>query len=166
MIDSEHTLFMQEALLEASLAFEEGEVPIGAVIVHEGNIIARAHNKTEALQNPISHAEIHVIEQAAALLHTRRLSDCTLYVTLEPCAMCAGAIVLSRIPNVYIGCVDEKTGAVSSLFQLLNDSRLNHQCQVHIGLLEQESSQILRSFFRNLRDGKMSKTIHSRASNE
>lgn len=154
--------FMQEAYKEAQIAYELGEVPIGAVIVHDQKIIAKAHNLTEKEQNPLFHAELLAIQEAASYLQSRRLNNCSLFVTLEPCAMCAGAIILARIPNVYIACKDPKSGAVSSLYALLTDKRLNHQCTVHFGLLEKESSLLLQSFFRELRKGDISKTQMSR----
>lgn len=126
---------MQTALQEAQAAMEEDEVPIGAAIVHDDRIIARAHNQREQLRDPTAHAEMIAITQAAAALGSWRLEDCTLYVTLEPCSMCAGAIVQARIPLVVYGATDPKAGAVQSLYRLLNDPRLNHRAEVVPGVL-------------------------------
>lgn len=151
--------FMRSAYQQAKRAYEEGEVPIGAVIVHEGCIIAEAYNQTEQTQNPLAHAELLAIQEASRILHTRRLTDCTLYITLEPCAMCAGAILLSRIPRIVFACHEPKSGAVLSLFTLLTDERLNHQCIVHSGVMEKECSSLLSSFFLELRNGTIARSI-------
>lgn len=156
--DSRHVEFMNLAMDQAKIAYTLGEVPIGAVIVRDNVVIACAYNQTELLQNPIGHAELLAIESASKQLNTRRLLDCTLYVTLEPCAMCAGAIILSRIPIVYFASMDPKAGAVHSLYELLNDKRLNHQCEVHQSIMAKESSELLSSFFRELRKGRIHKT--------
>ncbi len=142
---------MQLALDEAHQAFGEAEVPIGAVIVCEGRVIASAHNQREQLHDPTAHAEMIAITQAADALRSWRLEGCTLYVTLEPCAMCAGAIVQARIPQVVYGAVDPKAGAVDSLFQLLNDSRLNHRAEVIGGVLAEPCGRILTRFFQGKR---------------
>lgn len=142
---------MQIALQEAQAALEENEVPIGAVIVHDGRVIARAHNQREQLRDPTAHAEMIAITQAAAALGSWRLEDCTLYVTLEPCPMCAGAIVQARIPLVVYGAADPKAGAVVSLFRLLNDARLNHRAEVVPGVLADACGEILTRFFRQQR---------------
>ena len=149
---------MNLAMDQAKIAYSLGEVPIGAVIVKNDEVIAYSHNQTEHLQNPIGHAELLAIEKASKYLNTRRLLDCTLYVTLEPCAMCAGAIILSRIPIIYFASKDPKAGAVLSLYELLNDKRLNHQCEVHQGIMAKESSDLLSTFFRELRNGRILKT--------
>ena len=149
---------MQLAFEQANIAYSQGEVPIGAIIVHNNVVIASAYNQTEQQQNPIAHAEVLAIERAATVLKTRRLTDCTLYVTLEPCSMCAGAIVLSRIPSVYFATKDLKAGAVHSLYGLLNDTRLNHQCEVHEGIMKDECSALLSSFFKQVREGTIAKT--------
>src|SRR5580704_16228087 len=125
-----HEHWMQAALAEAQSAFEAGEVPIGAVIVHEDRIIAAAGNQRESLNDPTAHAEMIAITQAAQALGSWRLLDCTLYVTLEPCPMCAGAIVQARLPLVIYGCADSKAGACHSLFQITSDPRLNHRAHV------------------------------------
>ena len=138
---------MRLALDQARAAFEEGEVPIGAVVVHEGRVIAEAHNQREALRDPTAHAEMIAITQAAETLGSWRLLDCTLYVTLEPCPMCAGAIVQARIPRVVYGAVDLKAGACHTLYQITADPRLNHQALAVGGVLVDECRGILREFF-------------------
>lgn len=143
--------FMREALLEAEKAYKKEEVPIGAVIVKDGEIIARGHNLRETSKDPTSHAEMIAIREAAAFLGGWRLIDCELYVTVEPCPMCAGAIMLSRIKHIYIGTMDKKGGAVGSLMNILQDDRLNHKVQVSIGLLQKECEQIMKDFFKKLR---------------
>ncbi len=148
---SEHEKWMDEAIKEARLAEVRDEVPVGCVIVHGGAIIGRGHNQLEVLQDPTAHAEMIAITAAAATLGSRRLLDCTLYVTLEPCAMCAGAIVLSRVPLVIYGASDPKAGAVDTLYNLLNDSRLNHTCEVIAGVRAAECGSLLSSFFSGLR---------------
>ena len=150
----DHERWMREALKEARLAEAKDEVPIGCVVVHGSAIIGRGHNQTESLQDPTAHAEMIAITAAAAALGSRRLLDCTLYVTLEPCAMCAGAIVLSRIPVVVYGAADPKAGAVDTLYQLLGDARLNHTCQVLRGVLAEDCAAILSGFFSTLRKQK------------
>ena len=146
-----HECWMQAALAEARSAFEAGEVPIGAVIVHEDRLIAAAGNQRESLNDPTAHAEMIAITQAAQALGSWRLLDCTLYVTLEPCPMCAGAIVQARIPQVYYGTADPKAGACHTLFQLTSDVRLNHQAVVIGGLLKEESRALLQEFFAQQR---------------
>ncbi|MES2616056.1 MAG: nucleoside deaminase [Bdellovibrionota bacterium] len=149
MLNAQDEFFMHEALLLAKLAAEQGEIPVGALIVDASkNIIAKAHNLRETTNNAIAHAETLVIQGACAKLGRWRLHDCTLYVTLEPCFMCAGAIVLARNPRVVFAATDPKAGAVHSLATVLNDSRLNHQCIVHGGLGEQEASFLLKDFFK------------------
>lgn len=143
-----HEHFMNIALKEARQAFEEKEVPVGAVIVYQGRIIAQAHNQREQLQDPTAHAEMIAITQAAASRNSWRLDDCVLYATLEPCPMCAGAILQARIPVVVYGASDPKAGAVRSLFELLEDERLNHRCEVIGGVLEQKCGRILSEFFQ------------------
>lgn len=147
----EHQHFMQLAINEAHKAARLGEVPIGAVIVYQGNVIASAHNLCETSQRATTHAELLAIEQACEVLGDWRLEDVTLYVTLEPCPMCAGAILQARIPRVVYGARDAKAGCVNSLYQLLNDERFNHQCEVTEGILETECALILRDFFAALR---------------
>jgi tRNA(adenine34) deaminase len=143
--------FMQEALKEAQRAFEVDEVPIGAVIVKDDEVLARAHNLREKLNDPTAHAELISIKSASAKLNSWRLLDTTLYVTLEPCPMCAGAIVLARIKRVVFGAIDPKAGAAGTLMNLLNDARLNHQVEFTSGVLAEESKKLLQSFFSRLR---------------
>lgn len=143
-----HTHFMNIALSEARQAFEENEVPVGAVVVHQGRIIAQSHNQREQLQDPTAHAEMIAITQASASVGSWRLEGCVLYVTLEPCPMCAGAIIQARIPVVVYGASDPKSGAVQSLFRLLEDERLNHRCEVIGGVHAQACGQILSEFFQ------------------
>ena len=142
---------MREALGLAKQAAQNDEVPVGAVVVKDGKIIGRGKNKREDQQSAISHAEIEAITEANKTLGSWRLEDCDLYVTLEPCPMCAGAIFQARMKRVYYGAPDPKAGAVDSLFSLLSDSRLNHQVEVHSGILKEECSSILKDFFRKLR---------------
>lgn len=146
-----HEAFMRLALAEAEAAVREDEVPVGAVIVHQGRVIAAAHNQREQLQDPTAHAEMIAITQAAHTLRSWRLEGCTLYVTLEPCAMCAGAMVLARLPLLVYGAADPKAGAVDSLYRLLSDARLNHRVQVVSGVLARECGAILTSFFQQKR---------------
>ncbi|MEK4227863.1 tRNA adenosine(34) deaminase TadA [Solibacillus sp. FSL H8-0538] len=147
-------LFMQEALIEAKKAGALGEVPIGAVIIYNDKIIARAHNLRETTQNAVMHAELMAIQEACKKIGSWRLEEMTLYVTLEPCPMCAGAILQSRVPRVVYGARDSKAGCVDSLYHLLNDSRFNHECDVMEGMLADECGQVLTDFFRALRERK------------
>jgi tRNA(adenine34) deaminase len=142
---------MHGALEQARQAMAAGEVPVGAVIVRQGQIVAAAHNQREASRDPTAHAEMIAITQAARALGDWRLENCTLYVTLEPCAMCAGAILQARIPGVVFGAADPKAGAVQTLFQLLCDRRLNHQAQVIGGVLAEPCGEILTHFFQQQR---------------
>lgn len=150
MLD-ENERFMEYALQEARQALEVGEVPVGCVIVQDGQILGKAHNQRETLQDPTAHAEILAITQAASALHSWRLERTKMYVTLEPCPMCAGAIVLARIEAVYFGAMDPKAGACGSLMNLLTDSRFNHQPRVEAGLMADECGAILTEFFRDIR---------------
>ena len=143
--------FMQEALNEAKLAGDEGEVPIGAVIVFENQIIARAHNHRERNQLATAHAELIAIERANQVLQSWRLEDTALFVTLEPCIMCAGAIINARVPAVYYGAQDAKGGATQSLYHLLEDQRLNHRAFVQSDVRAKESSLLLQQFFAKIR---------------
>ncbi len=151
IMQPDHERWMGEALKEARIAAEKDEVPVGCVITHGGMIVGRGHNQLESLQDPTAHAEMIAITSAATTLGSRRLIDCVLYVTLEPCAMCAGAIVLSRVPLVVYGASDPKAGAVDTLYSLLNDTRLNHTCSVTRGVRSQECGELLSSFFADLR---------------
>lgn len=146
--------FMKEAIKEAEKAAEKGEVPIGAVIVHDGTIIARAHNLRETTQNAVTHAELLAIQEACLATGSWRLENTSLYVTLEPCPMCAGAILQSRIPRIVYGARDMKAGSVDSLYRLLNDERFNHQCDVKENVLAEECGAMLTRFFRSLREQK------------
>lgn len=148
--------YMELALQEAHRAADEAEIPVGAVIVKEGRVIGRGHNRREGLQSPISHAEILAIEAASSYLGSWRLQDCVLYVTLEPCIMCVGAVLQARLPRLVFGCSDPKAGAVESLYRLCGDDRLNHQVSVTSGVMKGECSNILREFFVSLRDNKLS----------
>jgi tRNA(adenine34) deaminase len=144
--------FMRLALEEAGLAFSEGEVPVGAVLVTvDGALLSRAHNKKETLQDPTAHAEIAAMRDGAGIVHNWRLSGTTLYVTKEPCIMCAGTMIHARIGRLVYGCNDSKGGAVNSLFRLLTDKRLNHQVDVVSGVLEKECASILKRFFADRR---------------
>ena len=142
---------MRLALEEASLAFLEGEVPVGAVLVSEGVIISKAHNTRETSKDPTAHAEIIAIRNGAEKRDSWRLNKTTLYVTKEPCIMCAGAMVNARISRLVYGCKDEKGGAVDSLYRLLSDKRLNHQVEIASGVLEDECVLILKTFFQERR---------------
>lgn len=149
--DDDHR-YMQLALQYAARAPEIGEIPVGAVLVHNREVIAAAHNYREISQDPTAHAEMIVIRKAAEQLQTWRLTDTILYVTLEPCAMCAGAIVQARIPRLVFGAWDPKAGACGSIFDIPTERRLNHRVHVTGGLLEQESGTLLQNFFRARRD--------------
>ena len=142
---------MRLALGEAQAALEHDDVPIGAVVVHEGRVIAEAHNERELRSDPTAHAEILALQQAAEALGRWRLNDCTLYVTLEPCAMCAGALVLGRVPRLVYGADDPKAGAVGSLWDIPRDPRLNHAVEVVRGVGADEAGALLRDFFAERR---------------
>ena len=142
---------MRLALKEASLAFQRGEVPVGAIISKDGKVISSSHNLRETSKDPSAHAEILVIRDATKISDSWRLTGLTLYVTKEPCIMCAGALVNSRIARLVYGCRDEKAGGVDSLYQILNDKRLNHQVEVVSGVLDEECAGILRNFFKGRR---------------
>lgn len=144
--------WMRRALELAVWARNEGEIPIGAIIVHKEQIIGRGWNRVEQLRQPAAHAEMFAIGEAAAMLGGRRLLECTLYSTLEPCTMCAGAIVLARIPRLVYAATDTKAGACRSLYEIADDSRLNHRCSIRTGILEDESAAMLKEFFRRLRN--------------
>ena len=146
--------FMAEALKEAALAAEMGEVPIGAVIVRGDEIIAAAHNLVETSKDPTAHAEMLAIRQAAARLGGWRLTGCHMYVTVEPCSMCAGAIVWASIEKLFIGTDDPKGGACGSIFNIPQEKKLNHYTEIETGLLREECSEIMKTFFKKLRDRK------------
>lgn len=146
-----HDWFMQQALDQARRAFDADEVPVGAVIVHQDRVIAAAHNLRETLNDPTAHAEMIALTQAAEALGHWRLLDCTLYVTLEPCPMCAGAVVQARLPRVIYGATDPKAGACHTLYQITSDPRLNHQSLVVGGVLQDECRALLQEFFARQR---------------
>lgn len=143
--------WMRRALAEGEAARAAGDVPVGAVVVAGGRIVGRGHNRREADHSPVAHAEVLALEEAAATLKRWRLSDCTLYVTLEPCFMCAGALVNARVERLVYAATDPKAGAVASLAQVCNDARLNHAVDVTAGVLEEVAAQQLRDFFRERR---------------
>jgi len=138
-------------LKEAGLAFSQGEVPVGTVLVMDGSVIVQAHNQREGLNDPSAHAEVIALKDGARIIGNWRLSDATLYVTKEPCIMCAGAMVNARLGRLVYGCDDTKAGAVKSLYQILSDKRLNHQVEVVSGILEEECAEILKMFFKDRR---------------
>lgn len=147
----EKNKFMKQALKEAKKAYEKIEVPVGAVIVKDGKIIARAHNLKETKTDTTKHAEILAIQKASKKLESWRLLDCEMYITLEPCSMCAGAIINSRIKKIYIGALDEKTGAAGSVLNLFEDYKFNHKVEVEKGVMQKECENILKDFFKMLR---------------
>lgn len=147
--------YIKRALVEAQKAFDINEVPVGCVIVYQDKIIARGYNQRETKQNSLAHAEIMTIQKACKKLGTWRLEDCTMYITLEPCAMCSGAIIQSRIPKVIYGAYDYRFGAHKSITQLF-DVKFNHQVDIQGGVLEEECSEIIRSFFKKIRNDKKS----------
>jgi len=149
-----HEYYMQLALLEAKKAYDLGEVPIGAIITKGDEIVAASYNRREIDKNALAHAEILAIDEACRKLGGWRLVGCTMYVTLEPCLMCAGAIINSRIGRLVYGSFDPKAGAVNSLYNVLGDNRLNHQVDVVHGVLSNEASLLLKQFFRDLRTKK------------
>lgn len=143
--------YMEEAYKEGVKAFRKKEIPIGAIIVRNGKIISKAHNTREHSQQAINHAEILAIQKACKKLKTWRLNDCEMYVTLEPCPMCAGAILNSRLKSVHIACLDDKSGAVVSKYSLLDDGVLNHKCNIVIGEDEEKCKNLIKDFFKSLR---------------
>jgi tRNA(adenine34) deaminase len=143
--------FMRAAIAAAGIAEENGDVPIGAVIVHEDQIIGKAYNQREQLKDPTAHAEIIALTQAAAFRQSWRLDGCTMYVTLEPCPMCAGALVLARMDRLVYGCDDPKAGACGSLYNIVQDERLNHRLEVTSGVLADQCSELLQDFFQKRR---------------
>lgn len=149
--DNMHMRFMREALKEAEKALKKGEVPIGAVIALNDKIIARGHNLKETSASPIAHAEIMAIKKASAKLEAWRVLDSTIYVTLEPCIMCMGALIQARVKRLVFGSFDPKAGACGSLYDVSNDKRLNHRIEVTSGIMAEECSSILKGFFKGLR---------------
>lgn len=160
-----HEKMMCVALEEAALAASKGEVPIGAVVTLGDEIIARAHNLTETNKSPIAHAEMLAIAQASSVLNEKRLNGCNLYVTLEPCLMCTGGIVLARINQVFFGCRDPKAGACRTLYEAADDVRLNHQSIIREGIMEKECSLLLQNFFQELRENKKLKKLDNQLKN-
>lgn len=155
MTDDER--WIDNALREAELAYKRKEVPIGALVVQNGRVVGRGYNQVETLKDPTAHAEMIAITAAAAQLGNHRFDKCTLYVTLEPCAMCAGAIVLARIERVVFGAPDPKAGACGTLFNIVQDKRLNHRVELVGGVLEEKCSGLLKDFFTNVRSNGMGK---------
>ncbi len=153
---SEEIIYMRMALREAQRAAEAGEVPCGAVIVHNGEVIGKAHNQTEMLRDPTAHAEVLAITQASAALGNWRLTDAVMYVTKEPCPMCAGALVLARLKKVVWGCDDPKRGGGRSRFEILDHADLNHRVDIETGVLEEDCKALLQNFFRERRAQKKS----------
>lgn len=151
---TEQEKYMKEALKQAQKAYDKDEIPVGAVIIKDHKIIARAYNEKEYKLDTTKHAEILAIQKASKKLSSWRLSDCDMYVTLEPCSMCAGALIQSRIRKVYIGTMDVKTGACGSVLNLLEDYTFNHKVEVETGILQPECEQILKKFFKELRQKK------------
>ncbi|MDO4473356.1 MAG: tRNA adenosine(34) deaminase TadA [Eubacteriales bacterium] len=146
--------YMKEAIKQAKKAYALEETPIGCVIVHDGKIIGRGYNRRNTEKNPLAHAEITAIRKASRKIGDWRLEECTMYVTLEPCQMCAGAIIQSRIPRVVIGCMNPKAGCAGSILNLLTVAEFNHQAELTIGVLEEECSFMMKLFFRELREKK------------
>ncbi len=144
--------YMKEALKEAVKAYNKGEIPVGAVIVKDDKIIARAHNQKEEKKDTTKHAEILAIQKASKKLEAWRLQDCEMYVTLEPCSMCAGALIQARVKKVIIGTMDEKTGACGSVLNLLGDYKFNHKVEVETGILKENCEKLLKDFFKTLRE--------------
>lgn len=145
------TYWMEMALSQAHHAVKKGEVPVGAIIVKDGKLVSKGFNLRESKKNPILHAEIVAIQKASKKLNSWRLTDCDMYITLEPCLMCAGAIIQARLRHVFIATEDPKAGACCSLYSVFNDNRFNHQPTYEIGLMKNESSLILKKFFKDLR---------------
>ena len=149
--------FMKQAIKQAKKAYAIGEVPIGCVIVHDGKIIGRGYNRRPIDKNTLAHAEIQAIRKACKKMDDWRLEECTMYVTLEPCQMCSGAIVQSRMTRVVVGCMNPKAGCAGSVLNLLQMEEFNHQVELETGVLEEECSQMMKSFFKELREAKKAK---------
>lgn len=145
-------LYMKEALKQAKKAYAIGEVPIGCVIVYDGKIIARGYNRRTIDKSTLAHAEIRAIKKACKVIDDWRLEDCTMYVTLEPCPMCSGAIVQARIPKLVIGCMNPKAGCCGSILDMMHEKRFNHQVEVTTGILEEQCSSLMKEFFKELRN--------------
>lgn len=161
-----HEKYMKEALKQAKKAYALGEVPIGCVIVHQGKIIGRGYNRRNTDKNTLAHAEITAIRKASKIIGDWRLEECTIYITLEPCQMCAGAIIQARIPEVVMGCMNPKAGCCGSLLNILEDPRFNHQAEVTRGILEQECSALLKLFFTELRERNKLEKLRKKAAAE
>lgn len=144
---TQHEIYMNYAFKEAEKAFDKEEIPIGSIIVFQNTIIAKAHNLVETLKDPTAHAEIIAITSAAEYLQSKQLVGCSMYITLEPCAMCAGAIVLSKMENLFFGAYDVKSGACGSVLNITNNKLLNHNCNVLGGVMDEKCKEILKSFF-------------------
>jgi len=147
-----HEFYMKQALKQAAIAFEKDEVPVGCIIVYKSQIIGRAYNQIKLLKDPTAHAEMIAITQAASFLKNERLTDCAMYVTVEPCPMCVGAMVLARIKHLIIGASDPKTGACGGAMNLIQHSKLNHKIKVTFGIMQNESSLFMKEFFRKKRE--------------
>ena len=156
-----HEKYMREALKQAKKAHALGEVPIGCIIIHQGRIIGRGYNRRNTDKNTLSHAEITAINKASKYIGDWRLEECTMYVTLEPCQMCAGAIVQARIPEVVMGCMNPKAGCAGSILNILEMPQFNHQVTVTRGILEQECSDMLKQFFTELRERNRKEKLQS-----
>lgn len=148
---NQHQRYMAQAIMQAQMAMDSGEVPVGAVVVKDNFIIGKGYNQVEMLNDATGHAEMIAISAAMEHLNSKYLTDCTLYVTLEPCPMCAGALVWSKIPRIVFGAMDEKAGACGSIFNITNNKNLNHQIEIIQGILEDDASWLLKSFFQNKR---------------
>lgn len=158
--------YMKAAIRQAKKAYALEETPIGCVIVHEGKIIGRGYNRRNTEKNPLAHAEITAIRKASKKIGDWRLEECTMYVTLEPCQMCAGAIVQARIPRVVVGCMNPKAGCAGSILNLLRIEAFNHQAELTIGVLEEECSSMMKQFFRELREKKKQLKLKEKAAAE
>ena len=158
---TEDEKYMKQAIKLAKKAWKMEEVPIGCVIVHEGKIIGRGYNRRTTDKNPLAHAELIAIKKASKKLGDWRLEDCTLYVTLEPCQMCSGAIVQARVKKVVVGCMNPKAGCAGSILNLLQVERFNHQVELETGILEEECSEMMKSFFRELREKRKKKVAEA-----
>jgi tRNA(adenine34) deaminase len=150
-MQTDHERWMEQALRLAERAYEEEEVPVGAIIVQDGSVVGKGYNQIERLQDPTAHAEILALTAAANTLGSKKLDRCTLYVTLEPCAMCAGAIVLAKVPVLVFGAFDPKAGACGTLYNIVEDKRLNHQPHVIPGVLDEKCALLLKTFFGTVR---------------
>jgi len=165
-VNNLHKWYMKQALKEAKKAYSKDEIPIGAVIVKDGKIISRGHNEKELKSDATLHAEITAIKKASKKLKSWRLNDCDMYVTLEPCTMCAGALIQARIKRLYIGAPDPKAGAVGSVIDVLAVEKFNHKVEVVYGILEDECSAMLKEFFKDLRSGKLNQEKDSPERNQ